>query len=78
MTRTISVRLDEESEAALRLLLDKGVGQSEAIRRALVSLASQGYRNLVEAEAAAVAADPDDRREIAAIMGELDEISDPW
>lgn len=79
MTRTISVRIDEESMRALRLLEAQGRTRSEAIRTALhEAAAARRTRRALHAEAARLAADEDDRREMAAIAEELDEISEPW
>lgn len=78
MTKTISVRLDNEAERALRLLESRGLGRSEAIRRALVESATGEHGSVLEAEVARIAADPDDRREIAEIQALLDELSEPW
>jgi hypothetical protein len=37
--KTISVRLDDESQRALRRLMNRGASQSKAIRRALIDSA---------------------------------------
>lgn len=73
------MRIDEESMRALRLLEAQGRTRSEAIRTALrEAAAARRTRRALRAEAARLAADEDDRREMAAIAEELDEISEPW
>ena len=72
--RAISVRLDAESERALSDLTAGGRDRSEAIRAALVEAAARRRRDTLAAEAAALAADADDRSEameIAALMESL-------
>jgi Arc/MetJ-type ribon-helix-helix transcriptional regulator len=76
--RAISVRLDAEADAALGALVAAGMSQSQAIRRALVDAAHRhgGDRSLA-AEAARLAADEADRREIAAVRSFMDELRAP-
>ena len=68
MTKAISVRLDDETERALRTLEASGLSQSEAIRSSLLASAS-GLRRGKElaAEAAALEADETDRSEMASV-----------
>jgi Arc/MetJ-type ribon-helix-helix transcriptional regulator len=71
--RAISVRLDQEASAALRVLTSRGVSRSSAIREALVRAATGDRRALAD-EAAALAKDEADRREkaeVAALMESL-------
>lgn len=72
MTTAISVRLDAEALRALSQLEAAGMSRSEAIRRAIVDSASRLRRGpALAAEAAALEADEDDRREmleVAALM----------
>jgi Arc/MetJ-type ribon-helix-helix transcriptional regulator len=65
--RLISVRLDEDAVAALRVLTREGVSRSEAIREALVERAARRDRGLLASEAAALAADEGDRQEAAEV-----------
>jgi Arc/MetJ-type ribon-helix-helix transcriptional regulator len=60
----ISLRLDDEAERALELLMRQGKSRSEAIREAVVDTARRRVYALAAADAARVAADPDDRREV--------------
>jgi hypothetical protein len=77
--RAISVRLDADAIAALRVLESAGMSRSDAIRHALVSTARRSEeRAALRREVEAVARDEDDRREKAVIMEIMDEISDPW
>jgi Arc/MetJ-type ribon-helix-helix transcriptional regulator len=72
MTSAISVRLDAEALGALAQLEATGLSRSEAIRRAILESATRLQRRAaLAAEAAALEADEDDRREmleVAAVM----------
>jgi Arc/MetJ-type ribon-helix-helix transcriptional regulator len=72
MASAISVRLDAEALRALAQLEASGLSRSEAIRRAIIDSASRMQRRAaLAAEAAALEADEDDRREmleVAALM----------
>lgn len=72
MASAISVRLDPEALRALALLEATGLSRSEAIRRAILDSAARLQRKAtLAAEAAALEADEDDRREmldVAALM----------
>ena len=75
MSAAISVRLDAETLSALAQLEAAGLSRSEAIRRAIVDSASRIRRGAaLAAEAAALEADEQDRREmleVAAFMENL-------
>jgi hypothetical protein len=75
MASAISVRLDDEALRALSQLESVGLSRSEAIRRAILESAARlNRRAALAAEAAALEADEDDRREmleIAALMESL-------
>jgi hypothetical protein len=77
--RAISVRLDPEADSALATLIESGMTQSQAIRRALVEAAERrsGDRSLA-AEAARLAASEDDRQEIADVRAMMDELHAAW
>lgn len=72
MAAAISVRLDPETLQALSQLEATGLSRSEAIRRAILDSAARlGRGAALAAEAAALEADEDDRREmleVAALM----------
>lgn len=74
--RAISVRLDDEAERALELLMGEGRSRSDAIRQALVESATHRRLEIVAADAARVAADENDRKEIAAVQALMDELSE--
>ena len=63
----ISLRLDRETEEALAFLMRDGKSRSEAIREALVTAARQQLVEQAAADAARIAADPEDVREVAAV-----------
>ena len=75
MAKAISVRLDDETEQALRLLESTGLSRSEAIRSSLLASADRmRRRKQLAAEVAALGADADDRNEmldVASLMESL-------
>lgn len=68
----ITVRLDEQAERALAELTEDGVDRSSAVRAAIVRAAMHRRAEKLRAEARALAQDPDDRAEIAAVRQDLD------
>ena len=76
MTKTISVRLDNEALRALSSLEATGTSRSEAIRAALIDAAARS--EALRAEAAEIAADPSYRAEITEVQALMDELSEPW
>lgn len=78
MGRAISVRLDNDATQALRLLRSTGLSQSEAVRTALLEAAEQRLTpEAIRAEAAALAANEDDRREVAELMAFMEDLAEP-
>ena len=76
--RAISVRLDPDADAALGALVESGMSQSQAVRLALVEAARRRTRDRsLAAEAARLAADEVDRREIADVRAFMDELRAP-
>jgi Arc/MetJ-type ribon-helix-helix transcriptional regulator len=65
--KTISVKLDDESQRALRRLMNRGASQSKAIRRALIDSARLAWLEQARVDAERIANDPNDRAEIAAV-----------
>ncbi len=63
--RAISLRLDAETERALTVLTASGRTRSDAIRLALLEAARTRGSESLAAEAAALAANEEDRREMA-------------
>jgi mRNA interferase MazF len=78
VAHAISVRLDEESERALRSLEAAGLSRSEAIRAALIDSARRlCRRSELDAEAAALEAFEDDREEMLAVAGLMESLRAP-
>jgi Arc/MetJ-type ribon-helix-helix transcriptional regulator len=76
--RAISVRLDDDASAALDQLVASGLSQSDAIRRALIESARRRHdRMSLATEAAMLAADEDDLREVKRVRAFMDELRDP-
>ena len=75
--KAISVRLDDESQRALRRLMERGVSQSEAIRRALIDSARSAWLEQAQLDAERIASDPGDRAEIAAVRAFMDDLAPP-
>lgn len=73
MTKAISVRLDDDSERALRVLEASGLTRSEAIRSSLLASAERLHRRRVlAAEAALLEADPEDRSEMLSVASMME------
>ena len=78
-TRSLHVRLDESSAAALHLLRAEGMSDSEAVRAALREAADyRRRRSSLAAEVARLTEDPEDRREKLAILEEMEELAPDW
>lgn len=78
MARALSVRLDDDAERALRVLEATGMTRSEAIRSALVEAAQRRSRgSQLAAEVAALDADEDDQREMAALAELMEALRAP-
>jgi predicted transcriptional regulator len=75
--KAISVRLDAEAQRALHRLMEQGVSQSTAIRRALIVAARETRREQVRADAERVGNDPADRALMAEIREYMDELAPP-
>lgn len=79
MARSLHVRLDDASAAALHIMRAGGLTDSEAVRLALREAADRRrQRSSLRAEAAALAADEADRREKQAILEEMEELAPEW
>jgi hypothetical protein len=78
VAKAISVRLDDDSEHALRALEASGLSQSEAIRSALLASADRLRRSRELAiEAAALDADEADRAEMLSVATLMESIRAP-
>ena len=79
MAKAVSVRLDDDALRALARLEASGLTRSEAIRAALIETADRRQRAAALCdEAAAIAADTDDRREMAVVAILMEDLRDPW
>lgn len=78
MAHALSVRLDDESDRALRLLEASGMTRSEAIRSSLISSARRlRRRNELMAEVAELEADEADREEMTAVATLMESLRAP-
>src|SRR4051812_23142897 len=76
VARSLHVRLDEESAAALQLLRAAGMNDSQAVRTALNEAAARRRTSsALREEARRLAADPDDREEMRLIGEQLDRLA---
>jgi antitoxin component of RelBE/YafQ-DinJ toxin-antitoxin module len=76
VARSLHVRLDEASAAALRIVRGEGLTDSEAVRTALrEAAATRRLRSSLAAEVAALAADEADREEMRVVREEMDELA---
>ena len=79
MVKAVSVRLDDDALRALARLEASGLTRSQAIRLALIEAADQRQpRPPSRDEATVVAADADDRREMAEVASLMEDLRDPW
>ncbi len=74
--RAISLRLDEEAQRALELLMLGGKSQSAAVREALIEASKLRLYEVAAADAARLGSDPDDLREVAAIRASFDAVDE--
>jgi hypothetical protein len=78
MARSLHVRLDDASAAALDLVRAEGLNDSEAVRTALKEAAERRRsRSAVREEARRLAADARDREEMRLIREQMDELAPP-
>jgi Arc/MetJ-type ribon-helix-helix transcriptional regulator len=76
MARSLHVRLDESSAAALNVIRSDGSTDSEAVRAALREAAARRRaRSSIAAEVRRLAADEIDRAEMATVREELAELA---
>jgi hypothetical protein len=79
VSKALHVRLDAEAQAALAVLRAEGMNDSQAVRRALTEArARRRRRAALRDEAARLASDPDDRRELDVVRAELDQLVPAW
>lgn len=78
MARSLHVRLDESSAAALEILREAGSSDSEAVRAALRETAARRrVRSAIRDEVRALAADSDDIEEMRILREQLAELAPP-
>ena len=78
MARSLHVRLDDASAAALEVVRAEGLNDSEAVRTALKEAAARRRtRSAIRDEARRLAADSDDREEMRLVREQMDELAPP-
>ena len=78
MARSLHVRLDVASAAALDIVRADGMTDSEAVRTALrESAARRRVRSAIRAEVRRLVADEEDREEMRAIREQMAELAPP-
>ena len=78
MARSLHVRLDDGSQAALDLIRAEGLTDSEAVRTALREAAARRRaRSAIRDEVRRLAADARDREEMRVIREQLAELAPP-
>jgi hypothetical protein len=78
MARSLHVRLDDASAAALAIVRSAGLSDSEAVRTALREAAARRrLRSAVRDEVHRLAADADDREEMRLVREQLAELAPP-
>jgi Arc/MetJ-type ribon-helix-helix transcriptional regulator len=76
MARSLHVRLDDSSAAALNVIRSDGLTDSEAVRAALREAAARRRaRSSIAAEVRRLAADEIDRAEMSSVREELAELA---
>lgn len=76
MSRSLHVRLDDSSSAALNVIRNEGLSDSEAVRTALREAAARRRtRSSIAAEVALLAADEGDRAEMRTIREQMAELA---
>jgi len=78
VARSLHVRLDDTSAAALDIVRADGMTDSEAVRTALrESAARRRVRSAIRAEVRRLVADEEDREEMRAIREQMAELAPP-
>lgn len=78
MVRSLHVRLDDASAAALGVIRAEGLTDSEAVRKALREAAARRRaRSAIRAEVQHLAADEVDREEMRIIREQMSELQPP-
>lgn len=74
MAETITFRPDPAAQRAIAVLTSDGTPVSAVVRAALIESATARVREQIRAEAEAVAADPEDRAEIARVLQDMESL----
>ncbi len=78
-SRLVRARLDDASASALRLLVNLGMTESEAVRSALVeAAAARTTEDALHAQVAMLMADPAEVERSRRILAEMESIRLPW
>jgi antitoxin component of RelBE/YafQ-DinJ toxin-antitoxin module len=78
MARSLHVRLDDASAAALEVVRAEGLTDSEAVRTALREAAARRrVRSSIRTEVRKLAANPHDREEMRLVREQLAELAPP-
>jgi Arc/MetJ-type ribon-helix-helix transcriptional regulator len=79
VSRSIHVRLDDSSAAALSIVRSGELSDSEAVRTALrESAARRRTRSAIAEEVQRLAADAGDRAAVARVMADMDAVAADW
>jgi len=79
VSRSIHVRLDDSSAAALSIVRSGELSDSEAVRTALrESAARRRTRSAIAEEVQRLAADTGDRAAVARVMADMDAVAADW
>lgn len=74
----VNFRTDPETDRALAILTADGTDKSSAIRQAVIVASREARLARLRKESAALAADPDDRAEMQAVMADMESANGPW
>lgn len=74
VSQTITFRADGDAERALDVLTADGTSVSNAVRAAIIDSARRITAQRLRDEAAALAADPEDRAEAARVLRDMEEL----
>jgi hypothetical protein len=75
VSETFTVRLDEATRLAIAELTADGTLVSELVRTALIEAAARHVKQRLRDEVAAVAADPEDQRDAAQVLRDMELMS---
>lgn len=75
MAEMIAVRPDEATRLALAELTSDGTKVSDAVRAAIIEAAAKHAKQRLRAEVAALAADPEDVKEAAQVLRDMETLS---